>query len=305
MNHPIVRILQPALKSINPLIAVIIAATLLMLFAWTDSAHAQPCRPQMLLEPPVADQWLLDQLAGGQIIRIPFRIEVVANREGCPFLVGFELVHSGQITAHVEQRPFSQPLLDITASDPRRLLTGMAGSNQPVSFDLDLVIAPRPGLTARRLNIHMTQRVYSGSDPADAVETERVREHVRLDIPAGARLIVITDAGEQLLGSAPGFIALGELVSGAQGRAGLSLDGNVGVTLDVEAVNGALVHTEFPQYSVPYILRLAGVTGAGTAGLRTRLRPGDTVDLQIEIGELESVVAGDYQDTLVLTLTTD
>ena len=40
-------------------------------------------------------------------------------------------------------------------------------------------------------------------------------------------------------------------------------------------------------------------------GLQVRLESRDTVDLQIEIGELESVVAGDYQDTLVLTLTTD
>ena len=303
MNPSNVQIPQPVLKSVHPLSARAIAALLLILFAWAHSAYAQPCRPQLLLEPPVADQWLLDQLAAGQSIRIPFRIEVGANREGCPFLVGFELVHSGQIVAHVERRPFSQPLLDITASDPRRLLTGAAGSDQPASFDLDLVVAPQPGLVARRLNIQLTQRVYSGSDPADAVETERVREHVRLDLPAGARLIVTSDAGEQILGSAPGFLALGDLISGARGRAGLTLDGNVGVTLNVAAVNGALVHTEFPQYTVPYILRLAGATG--TAGLQTRLQPGDTVNLEIEVGELEAVVAGDYQDTLLLTITTD
>ena len=299
MSHRILRI--PPL-TVQPTLSFTVCL-LLMLFSWMDSAHAQTCRPQLLLEPPVADQWLLDQLAAGRQIRIPFRIEVVANRENCPFLVGFELVHSGQISAHVEQRPFSQPLLDITASDPRRLLTGMAGADQPASFDLDLVITPRPGLVDRRLDIHLTQRVYSGSDPASAVETERVREHVRLDLPAAARLIVSTDAGQQALGSAPGFIALGDLVSGRLGRAGLTLDGNVSVTLDVSAVNGALVHTEFPEYSVPYFLRLAGISG--TTVLQARLQPGDSVDLEIEIGELDSVVAGDYQDTLLLTITTD
>lgn len=267
------------------------------------AASAQNCRPQLVLEPPIADQWLLEQLAAGQDIRIPFRIEVEASRDGCPFLVGFDLVHSGQITAHVEQRPFSPPLLDISASDPRRLLSGITLDDAPVAFDLDLVVKPGPNVAARRLNIQLTQRAYSGSDPASAVETDRVREHVQLDLPAGASLIVDSDAGERTLGSGPGFLALGELISGAHGSARLTLVGNVDVTLNVTALHGELIHTEFPEYTVPYSLSLGGAGSGGN--LELRMRPGESTDLDIDVGELESLVAGDYQDVVLITITTD
>jgi hypothetical protein len=267
------------------------------------AAAAQNCRPQLVLEPPIADQWLLEQLAAGQSIRIPFRIEIETNRDACPFLVGFDLVHSGQITAHVEQRPFSQPLLDISASDPRRLLNGVTGDGLPVAFDLDLVVTPGPNVSARRLNIQLTQRAYAGTDPANAVETDRVREHVRLDLPAGASLIVDSDAGERALGSGPGFLALGDLVSGAHGQARLTLVGNVDVTLNVTALHGRLIHTEFPEYSVPYSLSLGGVGGG--SNLERRMRPGESTELDIDVGELESLVAGDYQDVVQITITTD
>jgi len=275
--------------------------SLLLLFPL--AAAAQNCRPQLVLEPPIADQWLLEQLAAGQGIRIPFRIEIDANRDGCPFLVGFDLVHSGQITAHVEQRPFSQPLLDISASDPRRLLSGVTGDGLTVAFDLDLVVTPGPNVSARRLNIQLTQRAYSGTDPANAVETDRVRERVSLDLPAGASLIVDSDAGEGTLGSGPGFLALGDLVSGGRGRARLTLVGNVDVTLNVSALHGELVHTEFPEYTVPYSLSLGGAGNGGS--MERRMRPGESTDLEVDVGELESMVAGDYQDILQITITTD
>jgi hypothetical protein len=277
----------------------------LLLVGLADFAVAQACRPQLLLEPPVADQWLLQQFAAGQTIRIPFRLEVTARAGDCPFLVGFDLVHSQQVSARVERRPFSQPLLDIGTSDPRRLLRGVAAGDAPVSFDLDLVVMPDPGLSAGRVNIQLTQRAYRGSSPTDAVQTDRVRRRVALDVPASARLIVGSDAGEQTLGRGPAFLALGDLVTGARGRAGLRLDGNVPVTVEVLATNGVLVHTQFPEYTVPYTLALAGLVGSGESGLQTRLQPGEAVDLEVDVGELETLVAGDYQDVLRITIRTD
>ncbi|NKI33935.1 hypothetical protein HFP89_01990 [Wenzhouxiangella sp. XN79A] len=288
---------------IRPRFFASIAALVLLVPA--GSAGAQSCRPELTLEPPVADQWLLEQFASGQQIRIPFRIELTTSGVDCGFLVGFDLVHSSQVDAHVERRPFSPPLLDVSAADPRRLLGGTVSRDRPISFDLDLVVTPAPGLSAGRINIQLTQRAYSGSDPASATETDRIRERVALDVPAGARLRVRSDAGEQPLDSGVGFLALGNLVSGGRGRAWLTLDGNVPVTLDVVAANGALVHEEFPEYTVPYTLSLGGVAGAGNMALETRLEPGDTVTLDVDVGELERLVAGDYQDVLRITIRTD
>lgn len=280
----------------------------LSLLGWlllAANASAQPCRPQLLLEPPTPDQWQLERLAAGQTIRMPFRVEVTTRAGACTFLIGFDLVHSQQVSAHVEQRPFSQPLLDIGSSDPRRLLGGETSADQPASFDLDLVITPDPGLSASRVNIQLTQRVYSGADPGSAVQTDRVRERVALEIPASARVIVRSDAGEQLLGRGAGFLSLGDLVTGGRGHASLSLAGNVPVAIEISGTNGVLVHTEFPEYTVPYTIQLAGTPGSGTAGLRTRLNPGETVDLQVAVGELETLVAGDYRDVLQITITSE
>jgi len=271
----------------------------------TGAVMAQSCRPQLTLEPPVADQWQLEQLANGQNVRIPFRIEVSANRSSCPFLVGFDLVHSGQITAQVELRPFSQPLVDISAADPRRILSGITSDDTNTAFDLDLVIIPKPGLRARRLNIQLTQRLYAGSDPANAVQTERVRHRVALDIPASARLIVDSDIGERELGTGPGFLALGELVSGINRSAGLRLEGNTAVTVDVRAVNAALQHTRQPAYTVPYTYQLNGRTGQATSGVQLRMEPGQRVDLSVQVGEIERLIAGEYQDTLRITISVD
>jgi len=284
------------------------ALSLILLIGWfalSGTAAAQPCRPQLLLEPPSPDRWQLEQFAAGQTIRMPFRVEVTTQAGACPFLVGFDLVHSEQVGAQVERRPFSQPLLDIGSSDPRRLLSGQVSAESPTSFDLDLVIAPGLRLSAGRVNIQLTQRAYSGIDPGNAVQTDRIRERVVLDIPASARLIVRSDAGEQTLGAGTGFLSLGDLVSGGRGRASLSLAGNVSVAVEVSATHGELVHTEFPEYTVPYSIELGGVRGSGANGARIQLRPDETVDLQVDVGELETLVAGDYQDILQITIRSD
>ena len=280
-------------------------ALMILLLSLSGTSLAQPCRPQLQMEPPVADQWTLEQLAAGQTIRIPFRISVSANRDDCPFLATFDFAHSQQVAVHVERRPFGQALLDLTASDPRRILSGVAGRQAPALIDLDLVVTPRPRLSARRINIQLTTRIYSGTDPSDAVETERVRQRIPLDVPATASLNVRSDLGDGTLGSMPAFLVLGDLVSGSEKRAFLTLEGNMPVTVNVTASNGVLVHTEFPQYTVPYAIALGAVEGPGTAGYETRLEPGDPVVLTVSVGELETLVAGDYQDILQITVTVD
>jgi len=267
--------------------------------------QAQPCRPQLQMEPPVADHWALEQLAEGQAIRIPFRISISANRDDCPFLATFSFAHSRQVQVHVEERPFGQPLLDLTASDPRRILSGNASRQVPVSFDLDLVVTPGPRLRARRINVQMVSRLYTGTDPSNAIETERVRQRIPLDVLAKATLNIRSDFGDGSLGSMPAFLVLGDLITGGEKRAFLTLEGNVPVTLNVTATNGFLVHTEFPQYTAPYSLALGGVEGPGTVAYQTRLEPGDSVVLDVTVGELKTLVAGDYQDILQITMTVD
>lgn len=275
--------------------------TAVLVLGMAASAAAQNCRPALRLEPPLADQWTLEELATGQTIRLPFRVAVEADVSECGFLVGFDLVHSQQVEVHVERRPFSQPLLDIDVSDPRRLLSGVANPGAGAAFDLDLVVTPRPGLDARRVNVQLTARTYAGRDPANAVQSERIRERVGLEVPAYARVLVQSDAGEQPLGASASFVSLGDLISGGRGRATLQLQGNVPVTVGMQPRRGRLVHREFPEYTVPYRLSVAGrIVSGGSAYVR--MKPGESTQLRIEVGEVENVVAGDYQDVLLLTV---
>ncbi|NBD94913.1 MAG: hypothetical protein GVY11_00345 [Gammaproteobacteria bacterium] len=151
----------------------------------------------------------------------------------------------------------------------------------------------------------MTTRLYSGAEPSTAVQIERVPERVTLDVPARASLNIRSEFGKGRLGTAPAFLHLGDLISGGRARAFLTLDGNIPVTLSVVATNGVLIHTEFPQYTAPYSLALGSAQGAGTSDYEIRLEPGDTVVLEVSVGELERLVAGDYQDILQLTMTAD
>jgi hypothetical protein len=271
----------------------------------TSAAAAQACRPQLQVEPPVVDQWALEQLAAGSGIRIPFQLSVTARGEDCPFLATFDFAHSQQVQVHVEPRPFGQALLDLSASDPRRILAGVASGDVPSSFELDLVVTPVRQPDARRINVQMTVRLYSGTGPADAVEIDRLRQRVVLDIPAMARLNVRSDVGDGSLGSAPAFLELGDLVSGGRRRAFLTLEGNVPVTVRVVATHGVLIHTEFPEFSAPYSIALGAAEGPASAAYETRLEPGESIVLEVGVGELESLVAGDYQDILQITMEVD
>jgi leucyl aminopeptidase (aminopeptidase T) len=61
------------------------------------------------------------------------------------------------------------------------------------------------------------------------------------------------------------------------------------------------VHREFPEYTVPYRLSVAGRIVSGESAY-VRMKPGESTQLRIEVGEVENVVAGDYQDVLLLTV---
>jgi len=277
----------------------------LLILSLSQGASAQSCRPQLQIEPPVADRWALEQLAAGEIIRIPFRVGVSSRADDCPFLVTFDFAQTQQVEVHIEPRPFGQALLDLSASDPRRILSGVASPGVPASVELDLVVTPAPRLNARRINIQMTARLYSGTGPPDAVEIERVRQRVVLDIPAKASLNVRSDFGDGRLGSVPAFLELGDLVTGGRSRAFLTLEGNVPVTLRVIATHGVLLHTEFPRYSVPYNVALGSAEGPASTPFEARLAPGETIVLEVSVGELETLVAGDYQDVLQITMMMD
>lgn len=98
----------------------------------------------------------------------------------------------------------------------------------------------------------------------------------------------------------------GELAEGATRSTTLMVRANAGYRLQLDSRQGGqLAHSRALGPGVPYILRVDGVATQprrsgwglqGQAGLTTH-------QLQVEIGRLERVLAGDYADELLFTVT--
>jgi hypothetical protein len=267
-----------------------------------DGVSARECRPVLELDPPVVDQWTAEQLARGDTVRVPFGVAVRAARSTCSFIVGFGFSSGGRVRAHVERRPFSEPLLDIPQASINRLLSGRAAPDESARFELDLVLTPRGVVKARTVNLQLRISAYAGIDPGTAKRAGQIRHRLRVRVPAFARVDVISDAGRLPLAGVSGLIDLGRMVSGQQAAARLLLASNVDVELEIRARRGELVHAEYPAYRVPYALTIDGTPVAPGDAYRGRRSPDAEVDLHVRVGRLEEVVSGSYRDAILVTI---
>ena len=99
----------------------------------------------------------------------------------------------------------------------------------------------------------------------------------------------------------------GELVQGARQQARLTVQSNSSYMITLHSSQrGRLVNRRFAQAQVPYLLRFDGrplALGASDAELEVT-RPGrQGHDIEVEIGMFERVLAGEYADTLLITIT--
>ncbi|MDD2729945.1 hypothetical protein [Malikia sp.] len=98
----------------------------------------------------------------------------------------------------------------------------------------------------------------------------------------------------------------GELRQGARRSAALAVQANTGYTITLSSANGGrLVHNSLAQGRVAYQLRLDGrpvALNQPIAGLSAN-RPGrQSHDIEVEIGSMQQVLAGEYRDSLLITI---
>lgn len=149
-----------------------------------------------------------------------------------------------------------------------------------------------PGNYSSQLRLRLVSGAATVSEREIAVSV-RVKAAVRATFAGGAGKLARLD--------------FGELQQGARRDAQLEVQANTGHRLTLESSNrGKLVNRRFRQSTVPYRLRVAGVavspeaSGAGidiAAAGRARHR------IDVEIGEVDRVLAGDYADDLLITIT--
>lgn len=99
----------------------------------------------------------------------------------------------------------------------------------------------------------------------------------------------------------------GELVQGDRQQAKLTVQSNSGYMITLHSTQrGRLVNRRFAQAQVPYLLRVDGkpiALGSSDAELEVA-RPGrQGHEIEVEIGMFERVLAGEYADTLLITIT--
>jgi hypothetical protein len=166
------------------------------------------------------------------------------------------------------------------------------------SLDLPVWLGVAAGqwLTAGTYGVSLRWRLVNAAgqsvDEQDTAWQLDVEPAVRLGFGAGTSRESVVD--------------FGELAEGATRSTTLMVQANAGYRLQLDSRQGGqLVHSRALGPGVPYTLRVDGVATQprrsgwglqGQAGLTTH-------QLQVEIGRLDRVLAGDYADELLFTVT--
>lgn len=98
----------------------------------------------------------------------------------------------------------------------------------------------------------------------------------------------------------------GELRQGASRRTALTVRANTGYTLTLSSANnGRLVHSSLARERIGYQLRLDGRPVAldqSIPGLSAIRSGSQRHDIEVEIGTMQQVLAGEYRDSLLITI---
>ena len=107
-------------------------------------------------------------------------------------------------------------------------------------------------------------------------------------------------------GSPSARLDFGELVQGATRSASLVVQANSSHTIGLESTQrGQLVNAKFPQAGLSYSLRLNGrplALGANASDVRNATQGKVRHEIEVRIGPVERVLAGEYVDSLLVTI---
>jgi hypothetical protein len=107
-------------------------------------------------------------------------------------------------------------------------------------------------------------------------------------------------------GSRTARLDFGELVKGAVRRASLVVQANTHHTIALESGQGGqLINSKFPHSGLNYTLRLNGQPmslGANPSDIRIANSGKIRHELEVQIGPIERVLAGEYVDSLLVTI---
>lgn len=193
------------------------------------------------------------------------------------------------------------------------LSTDSAGSSplQPAPQDVSLIQLA----SGRETTVHLWARPLSGQwiEPGTYSGLLRMSLVGALGTLAERELAVsipVTAAVRAGFAGSGGKVArldFGELAQGLQRSVGLDVQANTGYRLTLESLQrGRLVNRRFSQSSITYRLRVAGMAvSAEASGAGITIPSGGLARhrLEVEIGPVEKVLAGDYEDELLITIT--
>jgi hypothetical protein len=143
----------------------------------------------------------------------------------------------------------------------------------------------------------------TGSQPGRVMDTQNVQ--VRARVRSAASATVIIDGVRQALSGARGTLDFGSLSNGATRGFSLEVTGNSSYSVTLESENGGAFAG--PQGStVPYTLAVDGrsVSNARTVNLSFGANQTQH-QVTVTVGEVGRALAGNYQDNLILTVSSD
>lgn len=139
-------------------------------------------------------------------------------------------------------------------------------------------------------------------------EQGRMLERREVDVQSIIAPVVQAQFGQSA--SAAGLnstqLDFGELRQGASRSAALAVQANTGYTLTLSSMNnGRLVHGSQAREQIGYQLRLDGrpiALNQPVAGLSTIRSGRQRHEIEVEIGAMKQVLAGEYRDSLLITI---
>lgn len=154
------------------------------------------------------------------------------------------------------------------------------------------------GTYSDRVTVNVYQLVDGVPVGPIATRSAQVRTKVRSVVSAS----VIVDGVARPLNGSVGTLDLGDLTRGSNGRFDLDISGNGDYSLSLSSQNGGRLVTTGGD-SVGYQLYVSGRAVSVGRGANVDLGGAGRYELRVETGAAGQVLAGDYHDNLILTIT--
>ena len=207
-----------------------------------------------------------------------------------------------RVDASITLSPGGVPLQNLPQANISQLVNVSLTADQPKQAGAYLVLKPLPLNRPGAIPIKIRAFTYRGDDPSTAQQTDRANAVIPIQIPASARLEVVSDWGQQNLGGTSGLIDLGIIQAGVSGSAGLHLRGNSPVVISIQAERGFLENQDNDAYRLDYRLTINGQTLNATQVWQQWLTPDSYIPVTVTVPDVERVAAGAYQDRIQITI---